>query len=358
MTIGVVYVLSVCLGDGMGTAWCLIHIWEGFQTMAFRVINTQTFFTEEARAHLVENGCEVVDCFIPVNYMLDSSSQDEYSRAVMGADGIVAGGEHYTDKILDDIEKLKIIGRCGAGIDHVDIAGATKNGIWVTNTPGATNGAVSDLAICLMMCLLRDVPRMAQDMKEGKWKQFQGRELGAVTVGIIGTGAIGRETVKKVRGFGSEVIAYDVIEDKEFAEQWQVQYVELEELMGRADIVSLHCPFNEHTANLLDERLLRSMKKTAFLVNTSRPGVIDKIALEKVLKEKVIAGAGLDVHDPVPCGPNDSLVMLDNVIATPWAAYFSDQSAAKMSLGAAEDVVRVLNGERPRFPVNQPIRQG
>lgn len=322
--------------------------------MTFRVINTQAYLTDEARAHLTENVCEVIDCIVPNNTVLDSSSDDEYSQAVMGADATVAGGEFYTDKFLDAIETLKIIGRTGAGTDHVDLDGAAKNGIWVTNTPQATSGAVSDLTVCLMLSLLRNVPPMAQDMKEGKWNQFQGKELCAQTVGIVGTGSIGRETIKKVRGFGSKVIAYDITPDKEFAKQWQVEYVNLEELVTQADIVSLHCPLNERTKDLIDERLLRGMKKTAYLVNTSRSGVVNKVALEKILKEDVIAGAALDVHDPAPCESNDPLVVLDNVIATPWCAYKTDESIAAMSITAAKDIVTVLNGGKPKFPVNQP----
>ena len=322
--------------------------------MSFRVINTQAYLTEEARSYLVEHDCEVIDCFIPNNFVLDSFSDDEYTRAVMGSDATLAGGEFYTDKILNDVKRLKIIGRTGAGIDHVDIDLAAKNGIWVTNTPQATSGAVSDMTACLMLCLLRNVPSMANDMKNSKWNQFRGRELASQTVGIIGTGSIGRETIIKIRGFGAKVIANDIIPDSEFAAQWQVEYVELDDLMAQADIVSLHCPLTESTKNLIDERRLRLMKKDAYLVNTSRSGVVDKKALEKILRENIIAGAALDVHDPAPCEPDDVLVMLDNVIATPWTAYNTVESVAAMCITAASDIVAVLSGSVPKYPVNNP----
>ena len=322
--------------------------------MAFRVINTQPYLTEEARAYMTEHDCEVVDRFAPNCFLLDSSSDDEYSRAVMDADATIAGGEFYTDKILNAVPSLRIIARTGAGIDHVDVDLAARNGIWVTNTPQATSGAVSDMTLCLILCSLRNVPSMTSDMKDGKWNQFRGRELVSQTVGIIGTGSIGRATIIKLRGFGAKVIAYDIAPDEKFAAQWQVEYLELDEVLARADIVSLHVPLIESTTNLINEPRLRLMKKTAYLVNTARSGVVDKQALARILQENVIAGAVLDVHDPAPCKPDDPLVVLDNVIATPWIAYNTIEAVAAMCLTAAHDIVAVSLGTAPKYPVNRP----
>jgi D-3-phosphoglycerate dehydrogenase len=201
--------------------------------------------------------------------------------------------------------------------------------------------------------LLRNIHGMALNTKQGKWEKYCGRELGGLTLGIIGSGAIGREVIKRARGFGTKVLAYDVQPDNDFATDWQVDYVPLDELMARSDVVSVHVPLDENTRGLIDERGLKLMKETAYLVDTSRPHVVDKAALVKVLQAKGIAGAALDVHDPIPCAPDDPLLRLDNVLVTPWTAYYTEEAVARMSISAARDVVAVLQGRVPQHPVNK-----
>ena len=189
-------------------------------------------------------------------------------------------------------------------------------------------------------------------MKGGQWHQFCGRELGSLTLGIVGAGSIGREVIIRARGFGARILAYDVRTDDDFAEQWQVQWAELDELMAQSDIVSIHVPLNGQTKGLLDGRRLKLMKKRSYLVNTSRAPVVEKEALIELLQGHEIAGAAIDVHDPAPCPPDDPLVQMDNVIATPWTAYKTEEAIARMCITAATDVVTVLHGKEPEFPVN------
>jgi D-3-phosphoglycerate dehydrogenase len=314
--------------------------------MPFTIINTQAYFTGEARTHLEQNRCEIRYC------ALEDLTEDEFCREIRGVHAVIAGGEWYTPKVFAAADKLKIVARTGAGFDHVDIAAASEHGIWVTTTPGATSNAVADFTLGLILCILRNIPAMTQEIKAGEWKQFCGRELASLTVGIVGAGAIGREVIKRVRGFDATILAYDVQPDSTFAENWRVQYVSLDELMAQSDVVSLHTPLNEHTRGLIDERRLKLMKREAYLVNTSRPGVVDKAALVRALEAEEIAGAAIDVHHPHPTSPDDPLVRLDNVIATPWTAYNTEASVAKMCSTAARDVVKVLNGNPPSFPVN------
>lgn len=196
---------------------------------------------------------------------------------------------------------------------------------------------------------------MARDTKQGKWEKFRGRELGSLTLGTIGAGAIGREVIKRARSFGARVLACDVQPDEDFAAEWQVEYVPLDELMARSDVISIHVPLDETTHGLIDERRLKLMKGTAYLVDTSRPRVVDRAALLKVLQAKEIAGAALDVHDPIPCVPDDPLLLLDNVLVTPWTAYCTQEAVARMSITAARDVAAVLRGGVPKHPVNKVL---
>ena len=160
---------------------------------------------------------------------------------------------------------MKIVARSGAGVDHVNLAAATRFGILVTNTPGATSPAVADFTIALILNLLRNIPTMAQAMKSGRWEQFCGRELGALTLGIVGTGSIGREVVKRANAFRATILGFDIQPDAQFAQEHQVRYVSLDELMSQSDVVSLHCPLSDQTRGLIDGRLLGLMKPQAHL---------------------------------------------------------------------------------------------
>jgi phosphoglycerate dehydrogenase-like enzyme len=274
-------------------------------------------------------------------------------REIQGVDAVIAGGEVYTRRIFDAADNLKIVARSGAGYDRVDLKEATAHGIWVTNTPDATSPAVSEFTMGLILSLLRNIHGMAQDMKHGKWEAFRGRELGSLTLGIVGAGSIGRAVIKQARGFGTKVLAYDIRPCQSFAAEWQVEYVPLDDLMALADVVSIHVSLNEHTRGLINERRLKLMKESAYLVNTSRAPVVERADLIAILQAKRIAGAALDVHDPAPCAPDDPLVLLDNVLATPWSAYNTEGAAARMSITAAKDVVAVLQGRIPEHPVNK-----
>jgi phosphoglycerate dehydrogenase-like enzyme len=316
--------------------------------MPFTVINTSTYLTAEARSHLEKHGCRVRQL------VLEKLAVGAFRREIRGMDAVIATGEYWDEKALDAAERLKIVARTGTGVDRIDLAAAAKLGIWVTNTPGAVGPAVADFTLGLILCLLRHIPLMVEEMKRGKWNKLCGKELGSLTLGIVGTGSIGKEVIKRARGFGAKILGYDVVKDEEFAAQWQVQYVPLDELLSRSDIVSLHCPLNEQTKGLLDRRRLKLMKKGAYLVNTSRAGVVEKQALIAALEAGQIAAAAIDVHDPAPLPPGDPLVALENVIVTPWTAYNTEEALSRMCVAAAADVVTVLQGSAPRFPVNRP----
>jgi D-3-phosphoglycerate dehydrogenase / 2-oxoglutarate reductase len=322
------------------------HVGLGvFVSMAFAVTSTVGYLTPEARTLLEQNDCQVTE------RELEHVSEAELCRAMRGIDVVIAGGDYYTAKVLEAADRLKIIARVGAGYDRVDVQAASRCRIWVT-TPGANSDAVADLTLGLMLCLLRNIPAMAHDMTTGRWNQFTGRELGSMAVGIVGTGSIGQAVIRRLSGFGCRLVAYDVLPDHDFARCWNVNYVALDDLVAQSDIISLNVALNDTTKHLIDGRRLTLMKKRAYLINTSRPGVVDKQALVRALQARGIAGAAIDVHDPAPCAPDDPLVWLDNVVATPWVAYKTEEAIARMCISAAQEVVTVLQGGRPIHPVN------
>ena len=317
---------------------------------SYRVINAINYITDEATAHMTAVGCEV--SFRD----LMSMSEDELCDTVRGADAVVAAIEPWTESVFGAADKVKIVARAGAGYDAVDLEAATRHGVWVTSAADSTSNAVADMTLILILCLLRHIPRLVNDMKVGVWHKILGKELGSMTLGMVGTGYIGRQVIKRVRAFGSKVLAYDIAPNESLAAEYDVQYVGFEELLAKSDIVSLHCALNDQTRSLMNKQTLKLMKPTAYLVNTSRPGVVVKEDLVAALRSKQIAGAAIDVHDPmgsIPEGPNDPLIELDNVIATPWNADYTDVSCDTMVMMAAEEVVRVLSGDPPLHPLNR-----
>ena len=318
---------------------------ESSRTMR-RVINAAPDLTEEAFAHLSLARCEVAYCH------LDDLTEDQQCARIRDADAVIADDERWTKKMFAVAKKLKIVARVGAGFDAIDLDAADRHGIWVTNTPTATSNAVADWTIALILELLRSVHVSIRELKEGTWRHRRGRELTSMTVGVVGSGQIGRKVIQRVRGFDAVALAYDVAPDHEFARQFQVRYVSLEELLAQSDIVTLHCPLSEQTSGLINESTLKQMKPNAYLVNTARPGIVIKEDLVNALQSGVLGAAAIDVHEPKFLAPDDPFLNLDNVIATPWNAFNTVDSCAAMSITAAQEIVRVLSGEVPNHPVN------
>lgn len=331
-----------------GSAFAVTACSISEKLLSYDVINTQAYLSDEAVGILESCGCQLR------LVLLETLSEDEFCREIANADAVVAGGEHYTEKIVDVAERLKIIARTGVGVDHVDLNSAAEHGVWVTNTPGATNSAVAEFAIGLMLNCLRHIDRLAVEMKQGKFVRTEGTELGSLTVGVVGAGGIGKEVLRLARAFGAQAVAYDIHPDQKFADQWQVDYLSLDELLQQADIVSIHCGLDESTHGLIGEAQLKLMKPTSLLVNTARAQIVDKTALVASLKEQAIAGAAIDVWETIPCDPDDPLLKMDNVLTTSWSAFYTTQAVNTMCRVAAEEIARVLSGQQPLHAVNSP----
>jgi D-3-phosphoglycerate dehydrogenase len=246
--------------------------------------------------------------------------------------------------------------RYGVGYDTVDVAAATRRGIYVCNVPDYGTDEVSDHAITLLLAISRKLLILARGVQEGVWSVEPAKPVGRLrgrTLGIVGLGRIGAMTAAKAQAFGIRVIAHDPLRPMhEFAER-NVGRATLDELLQASDYVSLHAPLSDETRHLIDERALGLMKPTAFLVNTARGGLVDGAALARALRSGRIAGAALDVTEQEPIPRESPLLGLENCLLTPHAAWYSDESAAALQRLAGEEAARLVRGEAPRCPVNR-----
>jgi D-3-phosphoglycerate dehydrogenase len=227
--------------------------------------------------------------------------------------------------------------------------------------PSYCEHEVAEHALALLFALARRVVAFDRSVRDGEWSLARGRpihRIAGTTLGIVGFGRIGRMLARKAQGLGMTVVVHQPRLAEADASAAGVEAVALDELAHRADVVSLHVPLDEGTRHLVDRDLLRAMKPTAFLVNTARGGIVDRDALLEALREGWIAGAALDVVEPEPLPADDPLLALPNLIATPHAAYYSEESLVDLGRLAAENVAAVLDGRRPTSVVNPEVLAG
>ncbi|MDH7506409.1 MAG: hydroxyacid dehydrogenase [Candidatus Thermoplasmatota archaeon] len=252
--------------------------------------------------------------------------------------------------------KLKVIGRAGIGVDNIDIQTAAKNKIKVVNAPTGATSSVAELALLHMLALARQLPKADSSTKKGEWlkKQLKGNELFGKTLGLIGTGNIGKLLAKYAKALNMEVIGYDPFVPKEVMKKDGIKKIdELGKLMETSDFISLHIPHTPETHYIINENMLAKMKTSAFLINCARGGVVDEKALYNALKNGKIAGAAMDVFEQEPPAKDNPLLTLDNVVVTPHIGANTKEGQLKAGLITAEQIIKVLKGEEPDFWVNK-----
>jgi D-3-phosphoglycerate dehydrogenase len=260
-------------------------------------------------------------------------------------DGAIISSLPLTAAVLARTPQLKVIAIRGVGYDSVEIEAATARGIPVVVAPGFTE-SVADYVFGLMLGVARQIARADRVVRGGRWEVLVSTNIARKTLGIIGLGRIGKAVARRAQGFDMPVLATDVMQDEAFARQHGVTYVGLEELLRRADIVSVHAPLYRETRLLIDAAALRLMKPTAFLINTARGDLVDEAALAVALQEGRLAGAGLDVFHDEPLR-HSPLVGLDNVVLSPHLAAYSREGLRDTGVMAARAVIAVLEGGRP-----------
>jgi D-3-phosphoglycerate dehydrogenase len=288
-------------------------------------------------------------------------SSDEFVERIQGQDTeiIVIEADFMFREVFEKAPKLKFLGVCRADVTHVDLDAATEHGVPVVNTPARNDVAVAELALGLMLAVSRHIPAAHDMVSSRSWVDptaayftWRGTELTGKTVGIVGFGAIGRKVAKMLRGFETKVLVYDPFVAAEPLRQSGAEAVELDELMARSDIVTVHCSITPDSMGLISEQKIALMKPTAYLVNAASTFVIDMNAIVDALQNKRIAGAAFDVFETWPVKADSPLLDLENVVLTPHIGGATFETVVRYSQMMADDIERFMRGERPKNLVN------
>ncbi len=299
------------------------------------VISTSSFDIDNnpPLQHLLKNGLKII-----TNPHRRKLTEDEIIALLKdGAIGLIAGIEPLTERVFQSAGHLKVISRCGTGLDSVDLAAAKNHGVTVLNTPEAPAQAVAELTMGLMLALLRQINPIHQAVCNGEWPRTQGRLLAAQTVGIIGLGHIGRRVARLCQAFEATVIAHDPYVNQVPTD---VTLVPLESLLATADIISLHLPYSADTHHLLSAKALTAMKPEAIVINAARGGLVDEDALLAALKSGKISAAALDAFEQEPY--HGQLIECGNAILTSHIGSLARESRQRMEIEAAENLLQGL----------------
>jgi D-3-phosphoglycerate dehydrogenase len=289
-------------------------------------------------------------------------SEDEVIEAGRDADAVITQYARVGQKAIAAFRRCRVIARYGTGVDIVDVDAATQHGIQVTNAPNEwCADEVADHAVTLWLAAARKICKYDRETRNGAWRWQTGKPIGRLrgrVFGLLSFGSIARSIAEKVTAFGVDIWAHDPFMPDEALAARGVRPVSLDELVEGSDYLVIQSPLTADTRGLFDEERLRRMKPSAILVNTARGPIVEDRALYRALKEGWIAGAALDDIEEEPAKqrdwrPNNPLFQLDNVIITPHAAYYSEESISTVRQIAANEVVRVLSGQRPLSPVNE-----
>jgi len=264
-------------------------------------------------------------------------------------------------EVFDGAPNLKIVAQMAVGFDNINAEEATKRGIYVTNTPGVLTETTADFAWALLMAVARRIVEADKYVRSGNWKvgwhsmMIQGRDVYRATIGIVGLGRIGGSIAKRAKGFDMKALYYDVVRRPDLEKEHNIQFTDMDVLFQKADFITINVPLTKGTYHLVDEKKLRMMKKTAFLINNARGPVVDEKALYKALKEGWIAGAGLDVFEQEPTQKENPLLKLDNVVVAPHISSASYETRSRMAEMVAENLVAFFERKTPPNLVNPEV---
>jgi D-3-phosphoglycerate dehydrogenase len=294
----------------------------------------------------------------PEFILAQCNTEDEVIEVAKDANGIINQYAPITRRVIESLKRCKVIARYGVGVDNIDVEAATEHKIIVANVPDYCIDEVSTHALALILACARGITLLNSKIKEKRWDFTLAKPLfrtqGKI-LGLFGLGRIARMVAQKASGFDFRIIAYDPYVPKV---DGGIRLVEFSRLLSDSDFVSLHVPLTAETRHSFGENELKKMKKTAYLINTSRGPIVDEKALYLALKEKWIAGAALDVMEKEPPDWNSSLLQLDNLIITPHISFYSEESYVELKTKVAQAVLSVLKGELPRAIVNPQVVKG
>ncbi len=292
------------------------------------------------------------DAGFDVTLMGADFDEETFKAAVADYDALIIGAHKFYPEDMKKCAKLQIICKHGAGLDNIFLPEAKELGIAVTNVPAMNAGAVADLTVAHMLNVCRGVSVCSADVKAGGWKTFVGKDMYLKTLGLIGFGAIAKNVARRARGFSMQVLAYDpyVTEVPEEFKDY-VRLVSFEEAVEQGDFVSIHVPLTGETRDLFNKETMARMKEGAYLINTSRGGIVNEAGLYEAVKSGHLAGAALDVTVSEPIEKDNPLLTLENVVITPHIGMYSFEAINAVSVVCAKNVVKKLSGETPDFVV-------
>jgi D-3-phosphoglycerate dehydrogenase len=275
-------------------------------------------------------------------------------------DAIIASAVIPLDKAMfRRLKGLSVIGRLGTGVDNVNLEDATQLGIVVINTPGAPTVSTAEHTLALILALAKDVVYQDRVLKSGDWSvrhRRTGRDLYNLTIGLIGFGQIGQRVAQLCEAFGMRIFVFDPFVEEDDTWDTRVEFIhKLEDLLPRVDIISVHAPLMSSTHHLLGKAEFELMQPHAWLINTSRGGLVDERALINALESGQVAAAALDVFEPEPPALDNPLFMMDNVIVSPHRAFYTQDGLKRLSRSVTDQVLKALQGERPAHIVNPEV---
>lgn len=271
--------------------------------------------------------------------------EEELFEALAGMEAIITGTDELTRAVIERADSLRLIAKHGVGVENIDLEAADERDVVVAATPGAMNESVAELAFALMLALARSIVPADAAVRAGDWPRLSGTELHGKVLGLVGFGRIAREVGVRAQAFGMTVVAHDPFPDADSAREHGVELLELDLLLASSDIVSLHAAVPPGHGPLLGAAELARMRPGAFLVNTSRGALVDESALVDALRERKLAGAGLDVfvHEPPDRSP---LLQLENVILSPHLGGQTDEALLRMGELTVANCLSTLGAER------------
>ncbi|MDB4731433.1 phosphoglycerate dehydrogenase [bacterium] len=276
--------------------------------------------------------------------------------ALQQADGVVIrSGTKLTAEVLEGQQRLKVVARAGVGVDNVDLPAATRQGIIVSNTPDGNTLSTAEQTVAMMMALCRNIGPASQSMREGRWdrKLYTGSQLAGKTIGVVGLGRIGLAVARRCNGLEMNVLGFDPFLSEERADDQNIElYRDIDELLVKCDIVTVHTPLTDETRGMINAGRLAKMKKGVRLINCARGGIIDEQDLIKALESGQVGGAAIDVYTTEKAGANDELAKFTNVLCTPHLGASTDEAQEQVAVEAADIVCNFLTKNEVRSAVN------
>jgi D-3-phosphoglycerate dehydrogenase len=285
-----------------------------------------------------------------------SPNSEELLSLVSDVEGYVSGwGEPINENVASHANRLRVITEFGVGVEHIDLEACSRKGIIVANAPGVNSVAVMELAIGLLLSLARNICKINARTKTGFWELSLGTQIKNKTLGVIGTGNIGKGVANVAVSLGMKVLTYDIQQNEQLVKEGKVEYVKrFEEIFSRADFITIHIPLSPETKGMIKREHLNLMKKSAYLINTARGAIVDEEALYEILRNNQIAGAALDVFSEEP-PIGSKLLQLENVLTTSHIGGATFEAVRETARANYEDIIKVFSGGSPSHVVNPQV---